>query len=71
MLEADVNVRSRASVVHTKCPLHIPFHVCLAVIVLTLLSKLPVNLPASWPPNAAADTDDKTKFTLEASMLFL
>lgn len=71
MLEADVNVRSRASVVRTKCPLHTPFHVCLAVIVLTLLLKLPVNLLASWPPNAAADTEDKTKLTLDGSMLFL
>ena len=71
MLEADVNVRSRGSVVRTKCPLHTPFRVCLAVIVPTLLSRLPANLLASWPPNAAADTEDKTKLTLDGSMLFL
>ena len=70
MLEGDVNVRSRASVVRTQCLLHTPFHVCLAVIVLTLFLKLPVNLLASWPPNVAADTEDKTKLTLDGSMLF-
>ena len=49
--EADVHTGA----VVAKCPLHAPFHVCLAVTVPTLLSRLPRNLLVSWPPNAAAD----------------
>ena len=55
----QTSTQEPSKLVVAKCPLHTPFHVCLAVIVPTLLSRLPMNLLASWPPNVAADMEDK------------